>query len=93
MTGGALALALGAGVVLGTVPAHADWSEYPIQLRYTGWKQPSAVDAQNETRSAADAECFRQFGFRARGVRPLGLASKTSDRGNEWFQYWHCDSN
>jgi hypothetical protein len=93
MTGGALALALGAGVVLGTVPAHADWSAYPIQLGYHGNARPSDAAAQNETRPAADRECFSRYGFRAQGVTPLWLVSNKSNGRVNWFQYWRCDSN
>ncbi|MGW4213370.1 hypothetical protein ACWEIJ_35665 [Lentzea sp. NPDC004789] len=87
--GGALALALGAGAVLGTVPAQADWSIYPIQTSYHGTARPSDAAAQNETRPAADRECFSKYGFRARGVTPAWLVS---NNGN-WYQYWRCDSN
>ncbi|WP_157985162.1 hypothetical protein [Lentzea terrae] len=87
--GGALALALGAGVVLGTVPAQADWSIYPIQLGYHGSARPSDAAAQNETRPAADRECFSKYGFRARGVTPAWLVSNNGS----WYQYWRCDSN
>ncbi|KJK44416.1 hypothetical protein UK23_29350 [Lentzea aerocolonigenes] len=93
MTGGALALALGAGVVLGTVPAQADWYAYPIQLRYHGSARPSDAAAQNETRSAADRECVAKYGFRARGVTPVGLVNNKHDGTVDWYQYWRCDSN
>jgi len=93
MTVGALALALGAVVVLGTAPAYADWSAYPIQLAYHGSARPSDAAAQKETRPAADRECISQYGFRARGVTPLWLVSNTSDGRVNWFQYWRCDSN
>jgi hypothetical protein len=93
MTGGALALALGAGVVLGTVPAHADWYAYPIQLAYHGKTRPSDEAAQRETRAAADRECVAHYGFRAREVTPAWLVSNTSNGTVNWFQYWRCDSN
>ena len=86
--GGALVLALGAGVVLGTVPAYADWSIYPIQTSYRG-ARPSDAAAQNQTRPAADRECFSKYGFRARGVTPAWLVSNNGS----WYQYWRCDSN
>jgi hypothetical protein len=93
MTGGALALALGAGVVLGTVPAHADTYVWPIQLSYHGNTRPSDAAAQRETRPAADRECVARYGFRARGVTPLWLVRDQKAKIPTWAQYWQCDSN
>lgn len=92
--GVALALALGAGVILGTAPASAASVTYDIQLRHHGSSIPSSSAAQDETRAAADRKCVQTYGYRAREIQPYSLwGKKMSDGSHNWYQAWKCISN
>lgn len=92
-TGIALTLALSAGLVLGVSPASAASFSIKTTLRYHGDRFPSQSAAQDETRPAADAACFKKYGYRAREIKPGAFYGLQANGGTNWHQFWTCYSN
>jgi hypothetical protein len=92
-TGIALTLALSAGIVLGASPASAETTSIKTMLRYHGDRFPSMSAAQDETRPAADAACFKRYGYRAREIKPSSFYGLQAKGGTNWYQFWTCYSN
>jgi hypothetical protein len=96
MTRGAgvvLALASGAMVVLGAVPAGAASVQYDIEFRSHAAQKPSWQEAEAETRPAADQRCVATYGFRARGVTAVGYSGSGVSGNYSYRMTWRCDSD